>query len=148
MPQFARPSADTNNPDSYTDQAGGSINIYLTIDEATQDNADYIRTVVTPTSDVYVTKLSNVTDPLLSTGHIMRMASSADQDAQETIDFTLQLRQAYVSEASQGTLIATLTRNGVTSTTWTVTTYTLSAAEADAITDYTSLYYRFLINKP
>lgn len=148
MAQFARPSADTNNPDAYTDLAGGSTNLYLTLDEVVQDNADGIRTVVTPTSDVYVTKLSNVTDPVSSTGHIMRMATSADQDAQEAIDFTQQLRQGYVSEAAQGTLIASQSRNGVTSTTWTVSTYTLSGAEADLITDYTSLYYRFLINKP
>lgn len=148
MPQFGRPSADTNNPGSYTDQAGGSTNIYLTIDEVTQDNADYIRTPVTPSAAVYVTKLSNTTDPLLSTGHIMRMATNTDQDNQETVSFTQQLRQGYVSEASQGTLIASQSRNTVSSTTWTVSTYTLSAAEADAITDYTSLYYRFSITEP
>lgn len=42
MAQFGRPSADTNNPGSYTDQAGGSANIYTTIDEVTLDDADYI----------------------------------------------------------------------------------------------------------
>jgi len=146
--QFARPSADTNNPDAYTDQGGGSSTIYATIDESVASDSDYIRTVVSPTNDVYVTKLSNVTDPLSSTGHIMRMRTSCDQDAQETLDFTLQLRQGYVSEGSPGTLIATLSRAGVSSTTWTDSSYTLSGAEADAITDYTSLYYRLLINKP
>ena len=148
MPQFGRPSADTNNPDAYTDQAGGSVNLYATIDEATEDDADFIRTVASPSSDVYVTKLSNVTDPVSSTGHIMRMATSVDLASQEAIDFTQQLRQGYVNEGSPGTLIASQTRSGVTSTAWTVSAYTLSAAEADAITDYTSLYYRFLINKP
>lgn len=31
---------------------------------------------------------------------------------------------------------------------WTAGSYTLSGAEADAITDYTNLYIRFLANKP
>ena len=148
MPQFARPDNDFNNPDGFTDQGGGAVNIYQTIDEAGADDADFIRSVVTPTSDVYVARLSDVTDPALSTGHIMRMRTSADQDAQETIDFTQQLRQGYVSEVTPGTLIASQARNGVTSTTWTTSTYTLSAAEADAITDYTALFYRFVVNKP
>ena len=148
MPQFARPSADTNNPDAYTDQAGGSTNIYTTIDEVSQDNADYIRTVASPSSDVYVTKLTNITDPVSSASHVMRMATAVDVASQESLDFTQQLRQGYVSEGSQGTLIASQSRTGVTSTAFTVSTYTLSGAEADAITDYTSLYYRFLINKP
>ena len=146
--QFARPSADTNNVDAYTDQAAGSTNIYLTIDEVTESDADYIRTVTSPSNDVMVVKLSNVTDPVSSVNHVMRVATAVDLAAQESINFQVTLNQGYVSEVSQGTVIATLTRNGVTSTTFTVTTYTLSGAEADAITDYTALYYRILINKP
>lgn len=146
MPQFGRPSADTNNPGGYTDQAGGSTNIYTAIDEATADDADYIRSPQSPSNAVYVTKLSSLVDPNSSTGHIMRMRTSADLDNQQSIDFTLQLRQGYVSEASQGTLIATHTRAGVNSTVWTTTSYTLTAAEADAITDYTNLYYRLVTN--
>ena len=149
MPQFARPDADTNNVDAYTDQAGGSASLFATIDEVTADDADYIRTVVSPTTDVIVFRLSDVTDPVSSAGHIMRLRSATDvASGGESLDFTLQLRQGYVSEASLGTLIATLTRTGATGTTWTTTTYTLSAAEADAITDYTALFYRLLINKP
>lgn len=76
------------------------------------------------------------------------MRTSTDLDAQEVLDFTQQLRQGYVSEASQGTLIAAQTRAGVSSTTFTTSTYTLSAAEADAITAYGSLFFRFLVNRP
>jgi len=149
MPQFARPDADTNNVDAYTDQAGGSTSLFATVDEVSADDADFVRTVVTPSSDVMVFRLSDVTDPVSSTGHIMRMRSNTDvASGGEAIDFTLQLRQGYVSEASLGTLIATLTRTGATGTTWAATSYTLSGAEADAITDYTALFYRLLINKP
>jgi len=148
MPQYGRPSADTNNPGAFTDQAGGSTNIYMTIDEATPDDADYIRSPQSPSSAVYVTKLSAVTDPQLSTGHTLRMRTSADLNNQETLDFTQQLRQGYVNEGSPGTLIAAQSRTGVNSTTWTTSTYNLSGAEADAITDYADLYLRFVVNKP
>ena len=148
MPQFGRPSADTNNPGSFTDQAGGAVNIYLTIDEVTADDADFIRSPASPASAVYVTALTSVTDPVSSTGHIIRMRTSTDLGAQESIDFTQQLRQAYVSEGTPGTLIASQTRAGVNTTAWTTSTYTLIAAEADAITNYASLYFRFLVNRP
>lgn len=148
MPQFARPSADTNNVDAYTDQGGGSSTIYTTIDESAESDADYIRTVVSPSSDVFVTKLSSVTDPVSSSNHVMRMATAVDVDNQEVLDFTMQLRQGYTNEGAQGTLIATVSRTGVSSSGFVVTTYTLSGAEADAITNYADLYYRFLINKP
>jgi len=147
VPQFERPDADTTLG-NFTDQAGGAVNIFATIDEATADDADFIRSPTSPISEVYVCRLSDAVDPALSTGHIMRMRTSTDLANQETLDFTQQLRQTYVSEGSQGTLIASQQRLGVNSTTWTTSTYTLSAAEADAITDYTALFYRFIVNRP
>lgn len=147
MPQFARPSADTSIG-TYTDAGGGTTNIFQSIDESSANDSDYIRSVVSPSSAVYVCALSSVTDPALSTGHIMRMRTSVDQASQETLDFTQQLRQGYTNEGAQGTLIASQSRNGVTSTTWTDSSYTLSGGEADAITNYAQLFYRFVINKP
>jgi hypothetical protein len=149
MAQFCRPDTDTNNVDAYTDQGGGSTTLYTTIDETSASDADYVRTVTSPSSDVIVFRLSDVTDPALSTGHIMRFRCSTDvASGGETLDFTLQLRQGYTNEGSQGTLIATKAQTGVSGTTWVDVTYTLSGAEADAITDYTALFYRLLINKP
>jgi hypothetical protein len=147
MPQFARPSADTTIG-TFTDDGGGTTNIFQAIDETSANDSDYIRSVTSPSSAVYVCALTSVSDPALSTGHIMRMRTSVDQASQETIDFTQQLRQGYTNEGSQGTLIASQSRNGVTSTSWTDSSYTLSGAEADAITNYSSLYYRFVVNKP
>ena len=148
MPQYARPSADTANPGNFTDQSGGSTNLYQAIDEATASDADYIQSPEAPSNAVYVTKLSSVADPQSSTGHIMRMRTSVSVDGQSPIDITQQLRQGYVNESNQGTLIAQQSRTGITSTTWTDSTYTLSAAEADAITNYSDLYYRFIVNQP
>lgn len=147
MPQFERPDADTTLG-NFSDQAGGTTNIFQAIDEAALDDADYIRSPTSPVNEVYVCRLSDATDPLLSTGHIMRMRTATDQAAQEVLDFTQQLRQGYVNEGSQGTLIATQSRTGVSSTAFTTSAYTLSGAEADAITDYTALFFRFIVNKP
>lgn len=147
MPQFARPDADTTIG-NFTDNGGGTTNIYTTIDESSANDSDFIRSPTSPSSEVYVCRLSDVTDPVSSSGHVMRMRTSCDQDAQETLDFTQQLRMTYVNEGSQGTLIATQSRNGVSSTTWTTSTHNLSGGEADAITDYTALFFRFIVNKP
>lgn len=149
MAQFARPSADTDNTGSYTDQGGGSSAIYTTIDETAADDGDYIRTGTDPSSAVFVTKLSNVTDPVSSSGHVLRVRAGTDQaSGGNQIDLTAQLRQGYTNEGSPGTLIATLTQANVTAGSWTTYSATLSGAEADAITDYTSLYLRIVLNKP
>ena len=150
MPQFARPDADTYNGDGWTEDDDNTVDMFLEVDEVTANDADFVRSAVTPTTDAVVFSLTNVTDPALSTGHTLRARNSADPASQETIDFVFQLRQTYVSEASQGTLIntaGTWQRLGVTSTTWTTTSYTLTGAEADAITDYTALFIRITANK-
>lgn len=147
MAQFLRPDADTTIG-NFTTQAGGTTNLYQTIDESSADDGDYVRSPTSPASEVYVCRLSDVTDPVSSANHVMRMRTAVDQASQESLDFTQQLRMTYVSEGSQGTLIASQSRTAVTSTTFTDSSYTLSAAEADAITDYTALFYRFIVNRP
>lgn len=147
MPQFERPDADTTIG-NYQDQGGGTTNIFQSIDEVSPSDADFIRSPTSPVNEVYVCRLSDATDPLLSTGHTIRVRSSTDQDLQETLDLTVQLRQGYTNEGAQGTLIATLTRSSINSSSWTTTTYTLSAGEADSITNYNDLFLRFIFNKP
>jgi hypothetical protein len=147
MPQFARPNADTLIG-NYSDEAAGVTDIFQAIDESSASDADYIRSPASPVNEVYVCALSTITDPVSSTGHIMRMRTAVDLASQETLDFTQQLRQGYVNEGTPGTLIASQSRNGVTSTAFTDSAYTLSGAEADAITNYALLFFRFLVNKP
>ncbi|HLE64395.1 MAG TPA: hypothetical protein VI750_14685 [Pyrinomonadaceae bacterium] len=145
MAQFGRPSTDTVN-ESYTDQGGGSASIFAMIDEVSASDADYIQSAITPTNDVYATKLTSVTDPLVSTGHIVRYRYSKDAAGGAQIDLTVQLRQGYASEVSQGTLIASAAHTNI-SDTWTAGTFTLSGAEADAITNYADLFLRFVGNQ-
>ena len=146
MAQFARPDLDTNNVDAYTDQGGGSTNLYTTIDEVSFSDADYIRTVTDPSTDVIVFRLSDVTDPVSSVNHVLRVRAGTDQAAGgNPVNLTAQLRMTYVSEGAQGTLIATLSQAPISDGSFTTYTYTLSGAEADAITDYTALFLRITL---
>lgn len=145
MAQFGRPSADTLR-DNWEEDDGTTTAIYDQIDETPSDDADYIRTVLVPTNDVYVTKLSALTDPLQSTGHILRYRYKKDAAAGAQINLTVELRQGYVNEGSKGTLITSATHNNI-SDTITAGSITLSGGEADSITDYTDLYVRFVGNQ-
>jgi hypothetical protein len=147
MAQFARPSVDTTR-DNWEEDDGTTTDIWDQIDEVASDDADYIRTVLTPTSDVYVCKLTSVEDPISSINHIVRYRYGKDAASGDQIDLTVQLRQGYVSEGTPGTLIATIGTHTNIASGWTAGSYTLSGAEADAITNYADLYLRFVANKP
>ena len=143
MAQFARPDADTTLG-NFEDDGGGTTDIFSTIDEVTPDDGDYIRSPVSPSAEVYVCRLSDVVDPVSSTGHVARFRYSADQEGQETIEITRELRQGYVNEGDQGTLIESKTVQTNTQS-WVTDAETLSGAEADAIINYTDLFFRFVM---
>lgn len=136
MPQFARPSADTVRT-GWTDQAGGTVNIYTTIDETAASDADYIKTPTPPGANEFETLLTSVTDPLSSSGHIMRWRrrkQPASGSAQ--IDLTVRLMQGT-------TQIKSVADTNIPGT-FTDTSATLSAGEADAITNYADLRLEFV----
>lgn len=145
MAQFGRPSTDTTR-EAWEEDDGTTTDIFDQIDEVSFDDADFIRSALVPTNDVYVTKLTAVTDPLQSTGHVLRYRYGKDASAGAQIDITVQLRQGYVNEGSPGTLIAgqTHTNVGVFPIAGSLT---LSGAEADAITNYADLFLRFVANQ-
>jgi hypothetical protein len=143
MAQYGRPSIDTLNQ-SYTDQGGGSANLYTTVDEVSASDTDYIKSPLAPSNSVYVTKFSTVEDPQASTGHVVRYRYQKDAAGGAQINITIELRQGYTNESSQGTLIATVATLTNIANGWTTGSYTLSAGEADSITDYTALYLRIV----
>jgi|OpeIllAssembly_1097287.scaffolds.fasta_scaffold00157_8 hypothetical protein len=148
MAQFGRPSTDTTIG-TYTDQAAGTTNIYTTIDETVASDTDYIRSVTDPSSAAYVTKLTSVTDPVSSSGHTIRARMGTDvASGGNQINATVELRQGYVSEGSQGTLIATLTQNNISQGSFTDYSLGLTTTEADSITNYADLFLRVVMNKP
>lgn len=136
MAQFARPSADTVRT-AWTDQAGGTTTIYTTIDEVSASDADYIKTSAPPGANEFETLLTSVTDPVSSTGHVMRWRrrkQPASGSAQ--INLTVRLLQGT-------TQIKSVSDTDIPGS-FTDTSATLSGGEADSISDYTNLRLEFV----
>ena len=149
MPQFARPVADITNADHWLDDAASSVTIFDVIDEATTaaTTADYIQSSAGLTTAVYVTKLtSSLEDPVSSAGHVIRYTYRKATSGGAQINLTVELRQNYVSEASQGTTVWSTVHTNISSAQSTAA-ITLTAAEADSITAYSSLSIRFVSNQ-
>ncbi len=133
MAQFARPDADT---------AANSwvvAPLWSKVDEGS-DGGDTISSDAvgnnTNTSNGDL-RLSDVTDPEVATGHIIRArwASSAANDMTPHCEL-------WEGVPDTGTLRAALVGAELLDTTELTHTLTLSAGEADSITDYTDLYIR------
>lgn len=135
IPQFARPSADTVRT-GWVDEADGVTDIYTGIDEVTAEDAEYIKSPTPPGTNEFETLLTSVTDPASSTGHIMRWRRRKQPPGGATINLTVRLLQGVTQITSQAD-------NGLP-TSFTDTSYTLSAGEADSITDYTDLRLEFV----
>ena len=136
MTQYASPDSDVSNV-NWTDDAGGGSPIFDSIDDTqpTANDGDYIKSPVSPTSsDVVRFTLSNVIDPVSSTGHIIRFRHAKSAAAGKTIDITVNLLQGGVQKAT-----TTVTSSGTTFTEW---SYTLTGTEADSISNYNDLDFQ------
>ena len=144
MAQFARPSADTNNPGVWIEDGTGDNSILFDeIDESVADDADFIRSPAAPTAAAYITKLSAVADPGVDTGHIVRYRYGKNLANGQVVAITVELREGYVSEGSPGTLIHAEVHAAVPAG-FTTGSFTLLEAEAALISDYSNLYLRFI----
>ena len=146
MPTFARPSADTNNPGSYKNQSGGSTNLFQSIDEVNPDDTNYITSLNAPSTAVYVCNLSSVPNPGINTGMILFARMRKDPGGDANMDMTAELRQGYVSEGAQGTLICQLPITNI-DTTFTTYQHNLTTTEASTISDFGNLFMRFTSNQ-
>jgi hypothetical protein len=143
MAQFGRPSADTHKGNWSGDP--DNTNLFENLNDATANDASFVQSEFAPASSPYVTKLSNMTDPGVNTGHVVRYRYYKDPSAGAQVNLVVELRKNYVSEASQGTLIASATHNDIPGGV-TAGSISLSTMEADAITgaEYEDLYLRFV----
>lgn len=150
MVQFARPDADTFIG-NYVDEVGGTTDIFNSIDEVVPADADFIESPLDPASEVYVCHLSNITDPLDDTGHTVRYRLAKDPSGAEQVDVTVELREGYVNEATQGTLIASTVflniANGTADDDEELLELILTTVEADSITDYADLAVRVVADE-
>ena len=139
------------NPDSdtlvgsWTNEVGATSNLYQSVDERiTANDSDYIQSDVSPSSSPVVVALpASISDPLTSGDHVLAYRYALDGSG--TINLVVELRQGYVNEGSQGTLIAQWTHNSIGSIA--TAEQTLSGAQADAITNYSSLFVRMVANE-
>jgi hypothetical protein len=139
--QFGRPASDTTNVGYTSSNADGTSSLFAFLNESTASDTSYVKSALAPSQDPYVTKLSLLTDPTSSSGHVLRYRVSKDTSGGEQIDMTMQLRQGYTDEGTLGTLIAEWPHVNVGST-FSTSVRTLTASEADSITSYGGLYVR------
>jgi hypothetical protein len=122
---------------------GTTVAIFDQINEGTPDDTSYIRTGLAPAGSVAVFQLSPLVDPVSSSDHVVSYRYGKDAAGGDAVDLLVELRQGYVSEGAQGTLIADATHTNIAAG-WTDGSFTLDAGEADAITDYTNLFVRMV----
>ena len=122
---------------------------YTAIDETSASDSDFIYTIDNPNQGVDI-ELTNtgITDPVSSSGHIVRWrkalidGGSVASSAGTGCDLDVEIWQGV---PDVGTLIKVIRLDDIldSDTSWTADSYTLSASEADAITDYNDLYIHF-----
>lgn len=135
MAQFARPDAD---------QAAGSWTttpLWSDVDEGTPGDDVVITSDAvgnnTNTSNADL-RLSNVVDPAVSTGHIIRARWNHDTPPRSMAAHA----ELWQGIPDTGTLVASLDITPDVGTTEVENTYTLTGTEADNITDYNDLFIR------
>jgi len=130
MTQRARPGSDVS-AGSWT-----SAPLYDKIDEATASDTDAITsTNVRLANDTCEVALGSITDPQASTGHIVSLRAKYATNGSRVGQLVARLRQGT-------TTIASATLSALT-TAYADYTFTLTAGEADAITDYGALRLQF-----
>lgn len=135
--QYARPNTDGSQGNSFQKFPGGSFsNLYQAIDETTLDDSDYFYGTVD--GDAYAPTLSSVTDPLSSSGHIIRIRASAVSSSDSYIDVRLY----------QGVSIKASFATPFLSSSFQTYTYTLTSVEADSITNYGALLLFVQVTNP
>lgn len=138
--QFARPDEDISKG-GWTDVAGGNNNgdLYDEIDEIIRDDTDFSRSLtltILGQTDTWQAGLSDVLDPQISSDHIVRYAYKKDADGGIIAEITVRLLQG-------ATEIASWKHNNIDQS-FILRNQTLSANQADSITNYTDLRLEFI----
>lgn len=124
--QILAPVADVS-AGTWTTDTGATTNLYAAIDEASANDADYVRSSLSPvTADEVKVRLGPATDPAVGTGHIARIRYGKDATGGDRIDLTVNV---YAADGT--TLVATRTYADIDALT--TVDITLTSGEADAI---------------
>ena len=131
MPNFQRPDG------SVSDGNWTSTPLWEKIDDAIPNDTESVQSENDPSNDIMEVSLTDLTDPAISTGHIVRIRMEKGQSgggSPGTVNAIVDLYQTT-------TLIATNTFSAVANGLATFS-FTLSSGEADNITDYDALRVR------
>jgi hypothetical protein len=131
MAQFGRPSSDITDS-NWVPSTGATL--FGCVDETPAGDADYIRATGAQTCEL---KFSSLTDPVSAASHVLRLRAKATGSGGAE-KWTVTIYQG-------ASLIATAFSNTtVTRTNFADYSYTLAAAEANAITNYADLRVRIV----
>lgn len=137
MTQYGRPIQDIT-VSGWVTQSGGTTNLYATLDEVpVPDHTDYVETSAPPGNNEYEVKVSALGDPEVSSLHRVRYWRRFVGES--PVQLSLRLMQGT-------TEISTLSDQGL-DIEWGFVTWGLTAAQADAITDYTDLRVEFVASQ-
>jgi hypothetical protein len=131
MTQYAYPTSDIDNSGVFTSLPTPGQALYLQIDEEPYDEGDYINSPFGEQNKSCTVGLGSLTDPVIHTGHILRVRAAIGGTGGTAKH---ELLQGAVVIHDSGTL--TLTSG------WAEFSFTLSEAEAANITDYAALRVR------
>ncbi len=109
------------------------IDTHFCVDEVIRDDSDYIQSIGLGrnSEDIQWLSLSDIADPLQSSGHVLRYTIREGNEGTNPVQFKIELYQG-------NTLIASFT-DTVVPLTFTLYQKTLSNAQADSITNYNDL---------
>lgn len=113
------------------------VDLHTAIDETPANDADFIRGPIELLAATHTCEvgLGNVTDPAVSTGHVVSYRYEKSAANEQVVDLIVRLVQGT-------TVIATWTHLAIANG-WTAASQTLTGPQADAINDYTDLRLRF-----
>ena len=121
----------------WTNEFGSNVNLYASIDEVVPNDSDYIQSsqLESGQSDTCEVAITPIGDPTVSYGHKVVYRYRKQGNALATMNLT-------VSLVDGTTVIATNVHNSV-GTTHVDGEFSLSPAQADSITNYSDLRFRF-----
>jgi hypothetical protein len=141
-PQDLAPISDTS-VGTWTTNTGATTNLYQAIDEseASISDTDYVQSVADPATAAYEVGLASGADPLSSIDHKVSVRALVNPNLGGTTTLTTELRQG-------GSALSTpASWNDALTGTAQRFDHILSSAQADAITDYSTLRLRFTANQ-
>lgn len=90
MPQIAWPTSDVSIG-GWTTDAGGTTDLYQSIDESSSSDSDYVRSDLVSSPDTYIVGMRPFADPGVDTGHTIRLRQRKDSAAGDTTDLDVTL---------------------------------------------------------